>query len=116
MKKQIVLLGIVIAVFFSVNSCSFEDEIVLDPGNITVFNDTPSPYEISIQNIDLNNQITLPNLLIDSGNNHTFPLDKGYSYQLTATEATFGKTVKNSFTKVFLIGPYSDNTWHILGK
>ncbi len=116
MKTKILFFIVLSAGFIAMNSCTFEDDIKIDQGNLTVFNDTPETYEISIENIDLNKDITLIDVMISSGSNLTYTLDKGYTYRIIATEFSFNKNVKNSVSEVFMMSPYKDNTWHIVAE
>lgn len=108
-KLAIILIGFL--TFFS--ACSFEDEIELDPGKFTVYNNSNSSFDLVIENMNLEGQTDLIELTIDNNTSMNIPLDKGYNYEVKAMEVNPGQTELKMYSTIITIEAHKDSEWHI---
>lgn len=93
------------------SACSFEDEIQPYQGQFTVYNDSNSSFDLSIENKNLEDQTTVE-LTIEGNTSMNIPLDKGYNYEVKATEVGGGQQL-NVYSSLFTIEAHKDSEWHI---
>ena len=86
MQKLVKLFTIIIFNCLILASCSFEDEIVIDPGNLVISNPNPVPYEISVRNADLNETEYIFVGNVEAYGKLQPELQKGYTYNISARE------------------------------
>jgi hypothetical protein len=85
-------ISVTLALIFSTllfNSCSFEDEIVLDPGKLIIKNPGPSTFEISVRNMDMNEVEYQYIGEVQPNGSLEIDMDKGYSYNVYAKELKY---------------------------
>ena len=98
---------------FTITSCSFEDDIVLEPGNFVFYNNSDIHYDLTIINTDSENQTIVSESILKGNSQVSIPLQKGYSYEATAVEIVSGEGDIYIYTKVFIIGAHQDTEWCI---
>ena len=108
-KLAILLIGF--ATLFS--ACSFEDEIELDPGTFIVHNNSNSPYDLVIENLNLEGGIENVERTVDPNSSMNIPLDKGYEYEVKAMEANASMTVLNTYSTVITVEAHKNIEWTI---
>ncbi len=117
-KKGItIFLSIVLfSSLITITSCSFEDDIVLEPGNLVVYNNSDLQFELTIKNIDNEDQTVVSESILKSNSQESIPLEKGYAYEAIAIENNPEKSDPTVFTKTFLIDAHQDIEWCIPSK
>ncbi|MCD4682145.1 MAG: hypothetical protein K8R86_02575 [Bacteroidales bacterium] len=117
-KKGItIILSIVLfSSLATITSCSFEDEIVIEPGNLVIYNNSDLQFELTIKNIDNEDQTVVSESILKSNSQESIPLEKGYAYEAIAIENNPEKSDPTVFTKTFLIDAHQDTEWCIPSK
>ena len=110
------LIGVLFIALILFSSCSFEDEIILEPGNLVIFNNSDLQFELTIKNIDNEDQIVVSESILKSNSQESIPLEKGYAYEAIAIENNPEKSDPTVFTKTFLIDAHQDIEWCIPSK
>lgn len=107
-------LGIILfSLMVTISACSFEDEIEPFQGQFTVFNDSNGSYDLTITNLDLEGQTSIIETSIDGNTSMNIPLDKGYNYEVNASEKSSGQTQLSVYSTTFTIEAHKDSEWYI---
>ena len=110
------LFGVLFIALILFSSCSFEDEIILEPGNLVIFNNSDLQFELTIKNIDNEDQTVVSESILKSNSQESIPLEKGYAYEAIAIENNPEKSDPTVFTKILLIDAHQDIEWCIPSK
>lgn len=96
-----------------ITSCSFDDEIQIDPGVLIIYNPSVSSYEITIKSLDENSQEVNQEFWLTGQESTSFYLEKGYSYEVTAFENNPEKTQLNTIKETVVIGPHQPSELYL---
>lgn len=110
---KLIKLGTILFSFLLVfSACSFEDEIQPYQGQFTVYNNSNSSFDLSIENKNLDDQTTVE-LSIEGNTSMNIPLDRGYNYEVKATEVNGGQAQLDVYSTLITIEAHKDSEWHI---
>ncbi len=104
---------ILFSFLFLFSACSFEDEIEPYEGQFTVHNNSNNSFDLTIENVNLEGQIEIIEKTIDGNTSMNIPLDKGYNYEVKATEVNSGQAQLNVYSTVITIEAHKDSEWSI---
>lgn len=111
---KLVKLSIILISFLALfSACSFEDEIQLDPGQFIVYNNSNSSYDLTIENVNLQGQTEIIQKTIEANTAENIPLDKGYMFDVKATEVAGGQSTLSVYSTTITVEAHNDVEWHI---
>ena len=108
-KTAIILISF-ITIF---SACSFEDEIEPYQGHFTVINSSNSSFDLTIENANLKEQVATIEKTIEGNSSMNIPLDKGYIYDVKASEVKNGQPSLSVYSTSITIEAHKDSEWII---
>ncbi|MEZ5198655.1 MAG: hypothetical protein R2764_20395 [Bacteroidales bacterium] len=116
MRQTVKTLATVFLITFGISfltSCTYDDEIQLDPGQLILYNPSVSTYDITIRSVDENSQEVNHEFWLNGGESISFDLEKGYGYEVSAMENNPNKTHLNVIIETVVIGPHQPTTFYL---
>lgn len=111
MKNLLILFIAVLSAVIVLSSCQKEEEVIIEPSTLQVQNNSESPFDIYIRNIDKNTvEIYAGN--VEGNASLTIPLELGYTYEAKAIEDV-SQGEPSTISKSFLVNPHVKLRWNI---
>ena len=110
LTKTAIILFSFITIF---SACSFEDEIEPYHGQFTVINSSNSSFDLTIENTNLKDQVAIIEETIEGNTSIYIPLDKGYIYDVKASEVKNGQPSLSVYSTSITIEAHIDSEWTI---
>lgn len=113
--KSKTLISVIILTFSLslLSSCSFDEEIQIDPGQLIIYNPSVSTYDITVRSVDKNSQEVNHEFWLNGQESISFDLEKGYEYQVSAIENNPNKSELNVIVETVVIGPHPPTEFHL---
>ncbi|RLC55716.1 MAG: hypothetical protein DRH89_07140 [Candidatus Cloacimonadota bacterium] len=107
-------IAIILISFITIfSACSFEDEIEPYQGQFTVINSSNSSFDLTIENANLKEQVATIEKTIEGNSSMNIPLDKGYTYDVKASEVKNGQPSLSVYSTSITIEAHKDIEWTI---
>ncbi len=107
-------IAIILISFITIfSACSFEDEIEPYQRQFTVINSSNSSFDLTIENANLKEQVATIEKTIEGNSSMNIPLDKGYTYDVKASEVKNGQPSLSVYSTSITIEAHKDIEWTI---